>query len=125
MMREEWLALTKTGVITPEDWDAVNTVYAWHPGLPEGRDSARSKCLVLWMDHGYGIFHDMLPTAQKACDLDTAIRKDDIGWAITDAKYDRLIKALKHRKAKALGDIDTMRSYHEEALKTLKGRYKV
>lgn len=124
MMREEWLALTKTDDITPEDWEAVNTVYAWHPAILEAKEAARLKMLNLWKTCGYGIIQDMLPVAQTACDHDTEIARADIRWAATKKRYDELAKALQARKTKELEDINTQRRYHEVQVKSLKARYR-
>lgn len=72
MMREEFereVTILNGSVenLTDEDYKTIEFVYTFHPAVPEKSDIAA----IYVLKHGMAIIRDMVPTAQKAQELDS------------------------------------------------------
>jgi hypothetical protein len=122
MMMNEWLEMTKKAC-TPTQFEAVNSVYMWHPSTPEGHDAARAYVLKLWKQFGYGIFFDMAPTAEACVKL-----IDDMGHIqaqknAVNARYTDALNRITATRNAELEDCNNMMATAQAALDKLKGRY--
>lgn len=59
--------------VTDEQYKVIETVYMWHPSVRN--TSGKDEVAELYKSFGMTIFHDMLPRAQKARELDELLRK--------------------------------------------------
>lgn len=89
---------------TSEQWEAIHTVYQFHPCIPDvgGKDKLAS----LFRMGGLGLILGMEGDAKHAMRLDTAIRNAEIeaarkGQAITEAKLAVLNAMQDERRAQA------------------------
>ena len=59
--------------VTPKQFEAINTVYTFHPSISE--TTGKQQIAALFITHGYRIIVDMLTTAEKAETLEAAINE--------------------------------------------------
>lgn len=59
--------------VTDEQYKVIEAVYMWHPSV--WNTSGKDEVAELYKSFGMTIFHDMLPRAQKARELDELLRK--------------------------------------------------
>lgn len=71
MQKHEFEELIE-GKVTNEQYNIIETVYMWHPSIRNV--SGKEEVAELYKSFGMTIFHDMLPRAQKACDLNQRLR---------------------------------------------------
>lgn len=94
MLRNEFDHLIDGYTISDEDYKIVEVVYTWHPSVENKMDIAR----LYLMNGGMRIIRDMLPTAQRLCNIDTEL-----------ARHEREIEILKDLRE----DILQGRNNHE------------
>lgn len=58
--------------ISDADYGIIETVYQWHPSIRNV--SGKEEVAELYKSFGMTIFFDMLPRAEKACELDGKLR---------------------------------------------------
>lgn len=58
--------------VTEEQYKIIETVYMWHPSIRN--TSGKDEVAELFKSFGMAIFHDMLPRAKKAQELDERLR---------------------------------------------------
>lgn len=58
--------------VTDEQYKIIETVYMWHPSIRN--TSGKDEVAELFKSFGMTIFHDMLPRAKKAQELDEQLR---------------------------------------------------
>lgn len=59
--------------VTDEQYKVIEEVYMWHPSIRN--TSGKDEVAELYKSFGMTIFHDMLPRAMKAKELDEQLRK--------------------------------------------------
>lgn len=59
--------------VTDEQYKVIEEVYMWHPSIRN--TSGKDEVAELYKSFGMTIFHDMLPRAKKAHELDELLRK--------------------------------------------------
>ncbi len=58
--------------VTDEQYKIIEAVYMWHPSIRN--TSGKDEVAELFKSFGMTIFHDMLPRAKKAQELDEQLR---------------------------------------------------
>lgn len=58
--------------VTDEQYKVIEEVYMWHPSIRN--TSGKDEVAELYKSFGMTIFHDMLPRAKKAHELDELLR---------------------------------------------------
>lgn len=58
--------------VTDEQYKIIEAVYMWHPSIRN--TSGKDEVAELFKSFGMTIFHDMLPRAKKAKELDEQLR---------------------------------------------------
>lgn len=58
--------------VTDEQYKVIEEVYMWHPSIRN--TSGKDEVAELYKSFGMTIFHDMLPRAKKAHELDEILR---------------------------------------------------
>ena len=58
--------------VTDEQYKVIEEVYMWHPSI--WNTSGKDEVAELYKSFGMTIFHDMLPRAKKAHELDELLR---------------------------------------------------
>lgn len=71
MMRREFTELTGRPEVSTADWDIINKVYVFHPCI--SKTQGKAQIAALYSDFGMRIIRDMLPTADKAEELQVAL----------------------------------------------------
>lgn len=61
--------------VTEEQYGVVEEVYMWHPSIRN--TSGKEEVAELYKSFGMTIFHDMLPRAGKAHELDDQLRRTE------------------------------------------------
>jgi hypothetical protein len=71
-MRDEFEALIKDAkpkrTITDEQWIVIHQVYQFYPTIKDV--GGKGQVAHLFLEHGFPIFQDMLPRAEKLAELD-------------------------------------------------------
>jgi hypothetical protein len=69
MLQSEWSERTGHQP-TPEEWELIHTVYAWHPAIPEVK--GKEVIARLFQIGGIGVLQDMLLKARRVQELEDA-----------------------------------------------------
>jgi len=90
MMRSEFDALTESvkGKCTDEQWIVINRVYTFHPSIKDV--GGKTQVAMLFLEHGFVIFQDMLPRAEKMAELDCIRRSHLIELETIDRQIQEL-----------------------------------
>lgn len=89
MLKEEFLQLIKTPAPTESGWELVQTVYTFHPSIPDV--GGKEKIALLWDIGGIRLITDMLKTAERVRNLEEHIAEHRA--FISD--YERQLQAIK------------------------------
>jgi hypothetical protein len=76
MNKQEFFDLVNCGanfLILDEDWEALQTVYNYHPMISDV--NGKSEIAALYNQGGFGLIYDMLPTARLIEENEAAIQK--------------------------------------------------
>lgn len=78
--------------VTDEQYKVIEEVYMWHPSIRN--TSGKDEVAELYKSFGMTIFHDMLPRAKKAHELDELLRN-------AQREVQRIQEEIRNQKAKA------------------------
>lgn len=79
--------------VTDEQYKIIETVYMWHPSVRN--TSGKDEVAELFKSFGMTIFHDMLPRAKKAQELDEKLR-------VAQREVDRIQEEIKELSSPTL-----------------------
>ena len=98
--------------VTDEQYKVIEEVYMWHPSIRN--TSGKDEVAELYKSFGMTIFHDMLPRAKKAHELDELLRN-------AQREVQRIQEEMSPREMRWS---TTFRHQHEEKL-IMKQRYRM
>ena len=81
------------GKVTDEQYKIIEAVYMWHPSVRD--TSGKDEVAELFKSFGMSIFHDMLPRAKKAQELDEKLR-------VAQREVDRILEEIKELSSPTL-----------------------
>lgn len=70
MQKQEFEKLIGNTVTDPE-YEVIETVYQWHPSIRN--TSGKEEVAELYKSFGIAVFYDMLPRAEKFCELENML----------------------------------------------------
>lgn len=79
--------------VTDEQYKIIEAVYMWHPSVRN--TSGEDEVAELFKSFGMTIFHDMLPRAKKAQELDEKL------W-VAQREVDRIVEEIKELSSSTL-----------------------
>ena len=96
MMKEEFEALlqkdnksTCRKTTTGDEYEIVQTVYAWHP-----RNFSKEQMAAFWITQGLGFIEDLLPASLQARFLEEQIRISNAEVSAMQRKRDEELQSL-------------------------------
>lgn len=90
MTKQEFETLVTAKTLpTESEWEAIQTVYAFHPSISETQ--GKSQIAYLYSTFGMRVIRDMLPTAKMAATIENQIRTTRLTLERLKAEYKELV----------------------------------